>query len=90
MKGVKTAKKENQKKRKKTLVASKRIFKTLFCVVVISSKQCSTVGSFTIMMKKKEWKMGIAAMTLLEKWPENFQALNGIRTHDLCPRALHR
>ena len=54
MKGVKTAKKENQKKRKKTLVASKRIFKTLFCVVVISSKQCSTVGSFTIMMKKKE------------------------------------
>ena len=25
-----------------------------------------------------------AAMTLLEKWPEKIQALNGIRTHDLC------
>ena len=25
-----------------------------------------------------------AAMTLLEKRPEKTQALNGIRTHDLC------
>ena len=25
-----------------------------------------------------------AAMTLLEKWPEKIQAMNGIQTHNLC------
>ena len=25
-----------------------------------------------------------AAVTLLEKWPEKIQALNGIQNHDLC------
>ena len=25
-----------------------------------------------------------AAMTLLEKWPEKIQALNGIQTYNLC------
>ena len=32
---------------------------------------------------KERMKDANAAITLLEKWPENFQALNGIRTHDL-------
>lgn len=56
------------------------------CANITPSDKCSTVAikSYGTMNDAN------AAMTLLEKWPEKFQALNEIRTRDLCDTGAMR
>ena len=55
-------------------------FSVYFLAFVSIEKICQTLE--TVIMKDANAAM--RDMTLLEKWPEKIQALNGIRTHDFC------